>query len=105
MYRVIVTPEAEQDLRKAYHFIRQRGAPQAARAWMAGARKKIKTLPEHPERAHLAPESRSCHESIRELLYGSGNRGTYRILFVVLDKPVFILHIRHGSMLPITPEE
>ena len=104
MYRVIVTPEAEQDLRRPITSSGS-GAPQAARAWMAGARKKIKTLSEHPERAHLAPESRSFHEPIRELLYGSGNRGTYRILFVVLDKPVFILHIRHGSMLPITPEE
>lgn len=49
----------------------------------------------------MAPESASFEEPIRELLYGSGNRGTYRILFVVLDGTVFVLHVRHGSMLPL----
>ena len=104
-YRVIITPEAEGDLRRAYRYIRQHGAYAAARAWLAGARKKIKTLAEYPQRARFSPESTSFDEPIRELLYGGGNRGTYRILFVVLDKSVFILHVRHGSRLPLEPEE
>ena len=103
-YRVVITPDAEADLRKIHRYIRQHGAPQAGRAWLSGARKKIKTLAEYPERAHFAPESSSFDEPVRELLYGSGNRGIYRILFVVLDKSVFILHVRHGSMLPLKPE-
>ncbi len=104
-YRVTITPGAEQDLRTAYRYIRQQGAPKAAISWLAGARKKINTLAEHPERAHFAPESTSFHEPIRELLYGRGNRGSYRILFVILDDAVFVLHIRHGSMLPMELEE
>lgn len=103
-YRVVITAEAEGDLRKAYRYIRMQGAPDAARDWLMGARKKIKTLAEHPERANFAPESISFEEPIRELLHGSGNRGIYRILFVVLDRSVFILHVRHGSMLPLKPE-
>ena len=67
-YRVIITPEAESDLRTAYHYIRKRGAPQAARVWLTGARKKIKALTEQAERAPLAPETTSFHEPIRELL-------------------------------------
>jgi len=51
-YRVIITPEAENDLRTASGYLRRQGAPQAARAWLAGVRKKIKTLAENPERAH-----------------------------------------------------
>lgn len=101
-FRVIITPQAETDLRGAAGYIRRESA-RAARAWLSGIRRKIKTLARFPERCSLAPESESFNEPIRELFYGHGNRGTYRILFVVLDKSVFVLHVRHGSMLPLDP--
>jgi plasmid stabilization system protein ParE len=103
-YHVIVTPEAEADLRMAYRYIRSR-APRAARDWIRRARQSAKTLARHPERCPLAPESASFHEPIRELFFGSGNRGTHRFLFVVLGESVYILHVRHGSMLPLSPDE
>ena len=103
-YRVIVTPEAENDLRTAYRYIR-RHAPQAARELIRRARQSIRTLRNYPERCSLAPESDSFAQEIRQLLFGSGNRGTYRILFVIIGRAVFILHVRHGSMLPLEPEE
>ena len=103
-YRVIITPEAESDLRKAYSYIRKQGAPLAARKWLAGARKEIKTLADLPERTPLAPEAHAFGEPIRELLYGKGQRGTYRIIYIIIDNSVFVLHVRHGSMLPIEPE-
>ena len=103
-YLVIVTPEAETDLRNAASYIR-RDNPRAARSWLKGARQRIKALGQYPERCPLAPESASFSEPIRELFYGHGNRGTYRILFVVLDKAVFVLHIRHGAMLPLKPDD
>lgn len=100
IYRVIVTPAAEGDLRTAYRYIRSK-APLAARDWIRRARQTAKSLARHPERCPLAPESASFSLLIRELLFGSGNRGTYRFLFVVLDQSVYILHVRHGSMLPL----
>lgn len=103
-YRVVLTPEAESDLRTVYRYIRKQ-APRAARDWIRRARQSIKTLSHHPERCPLAPESISFDEPIRELLFGTGNRGTYRFLFAVLGKSVFILHVRHGSMLPLDPGE
>ncbi|HET6180116.1 MAG TPA: type II toxin-antitoxin system RelE/ParE family toxin [Candidatus Sulfotelmatobacter sp.] len=103
-YRVVLTPEAEADLRMIYRYIRQH-APKAAREWVRRARQKVKTLSHHPERCPLAPESASFDQPIRELFVGSGNRGTYRFLFVVIDKSVYILHIRHGSMLPLDPDQ
>ncbi|MGA8151289.1 MAG: type II toxin-antitoxin system RelE/ParE family toxin [Terriglobales bacterium] len=103
-YKVIVTPEAENDLRTAYWYIRSQ-APDAARDWVRRARQSARSLARRPERYPLAPESVSFNEPIRELFFGEGNRGTYRFLFVVLDKSVYILHVRHGSMLPLSPEE
>jgi plasmid stabilization system protein ParE len=97
IYRVIVTPNAEADLRQAYHFI-QKDSPGAAVRWARGARRSIKSLLRNPERCPLAPEAASLNETIRELLYGRGNRGTYRILFVVDGAKVYVLHVRHGSM-------
>jgi plasmid stabilization system protein ParE len=103
-YRIIITPEAEADLRNAASYIR-RDNPRAARAWLKGVRQRINTLAQYPERCPLAPESTSFNESIRELFYGHGNRGTYRILFVVLAGTVFVVHIRHGAMMPLQPDD
>src|SRR5690349_14854781 len=102
IYRVIVTPVAKYELREAYNFIR-RDSPAAASRWIKGARKTIRTLTRFPERCNMAPESASFLESIRELFYGSGNRGTYRILFVIRDRTVWVLHVRHGSMDQLRP--
>ena len=97
IYRVIVTPNAEADLRQTYRFIRK-DSPGAAARWVKDARRSIKSLVRNPERCALAPEAAAFSEAIRELLYGRGNRGTYRILFVVDDAKVYVLHVRHGSM-------
>ena len=102
-YRVIVTPEAETDLRNAASYIRGDN-PRAARAWLRGARQRIKTLAQYSERGRLAPESTSFIEPVKEIFYDHGNRGTYRILFVVLDNTVFVAHIRHGAMRPLNPD-
>jgi plasmid stabilization system protein ParE len=104
LYCVIITPEAESDLRAAYRYIR-RHAPRSAHQWIRRVRQGVKTLSHHPERCPLAQESTSFDEPIRELLFGAGNRGTYRIIFVLIDRSVYVLHVRHGSMLPLDPEQ
>lgn len=103
-YRVIITPEAETDLRTIYRYIRSQ-APRAARDWIRRARQSAQSLARRPERCPLAPESASFEKPIRELFFGAGNRGTYRFLFVVLGQSVYLLHVRHGSMLPLSPPE
>lgn len=103
-YRVVITPEAEADLRAAYRYLR-RHAPQAARDWIRRARRSIQTLERNPGRCPPAPESESFDQPIRELFFGSGNRGTYRFLFVVQENTVYVLHVRHGSMLPLSRDE
>jgi plasmid stabilization system protein ParE len=102
--RVIISPEAEADLRKIGSYLR-RDNPGLARAWLKGARQRIKTLAQHPERCPHAPETASFIEPIRELFYGHGNRGTYRTLFVARDNTVFVLHVRHGAMQPLKPND
>jgi plasmid stabilization system protein ParE len=102
-HRVIITPQAETDLRTIYRYIRSQ-APVAAGDWIRRARHSAKNLAHHPERCPLAPESASFQEPIRELLFGAGNRGTYRFLFAILGDEVYVLHVRHGSRLPLERE-
>lgn len=106
IYRVVLTPRVDADLRAAYRYIRKE-SPRAARDWIRRARLSIRTLSQHPERCSTAPESASLERPIRELLFGSGNRGTYRVLFLVLQEKgsVYVLHVRHGSMLSLEPVE
>jgi plasmid stabilization system protein ParE len=101
IYRVVITPEAETDLRTAYRYIRS-DAPQAARDWIQRARQSARSLARRPKRCPLAPGSASFDQPIRELLFGTGNRGTYRFLFAVIDRTVYVVHVRHGSMLPMS---
>jgi len=96
-YKVVLTRTAELDLRKAYRYLLQQGIGRPARDWLAGLRKKIQSLGRDPERASLAPETEVVDYVIREIFYGSGNRGTYRIIFEVEGNVVRVLHVRHGS--------
>ena len=100
----MVTPEAKADLRDIYPYIRDR-APRAATQWSVSARASIKTLSHSPQRCPLAPESTHFNVPIRQMLLGTGHRGTYRVLFVIVDNSVRVIHVRHGSMLPLGAEE
>jgi plasmid stabilization system protein ParE len=100
IYKVVVTLEAKRNLHNAYLFIR-RDSVQAANRWSGEIRRSIRALNRFPARCPVAPESYALDAPIHELLFGSGNRGTYRILFTIIDKTVFVLHIRHGSMHPL----
>jgi plasmid stabilization system protein ParE len=99
-YRVIVAPAAEADLQAAYRYIRDR-APRAAKEWIREVRSSIRTLARFPERCPMSPESTLVGMPIRQLFFGRGSRGTYRILFTVSEKSVNVVHVRHGSMLTL----
>jgi plasmid stabilization system protein ParE len=100
----MVTPEARADLRDIYRYLRDH-APRAATQWSVSSRASIKTLSHFPERCPLAPESTHFDVPIRQMLLGTANRATYRVLFVIVDRSVRVIRVRHGSMLPLGEEE
>ncbi len=98
-YAVFLTPTAQVDLREIKVYI-SAFAPEAARQWSMEIRRQIKSLSRNPKRCPLAPEGDSFRDELRELIVGSrGNRGVYRVLFLVLESRVMVVHIRHGSRL------
>jgi plasmid stabilization system protein ParE len=68
----------------------------AAERWLDGIEDAILSLREFPNRCPLARESREFPEEIRQFLYGR-RAGKYRILFVIRNDEVRILHVRHGA--------
>ena len=68
-------------------------------------RKHILTLARDHGRCPLAPESATLDLEIRELFYGAGNRGTYRVLFAIFGEEVAVFHVRHGARLPFGVDE
>ena len=92
-YRVIVTPSAQDDIRKAHEWIAAEN-PGYARTWLDGLREKILGLETLPESHALAPESDAFDRDIRQLLYGRGPPS--RIFFAIDGSTVQVLHVRHG---------
>ena len=106
-HQVIILPSAERDIDEAYAWIAEQDAAAAIR-WYNRLQEVIFSLGAFPERAPLAPESKSFNQTIREVFHGR-RQHKYRILFIVTENEVHVLHIRHGARLALgenpPPEE
>jgi plasmid stabilization system protein ParE len=94
-YRVVLHPDAEAELEETYLFIFN-DSPANAAKWRRGLLKKARSLNTFPNRCPLAPESGALGEDVRQLLHGA-----HRLLFVVDEDVVTILHVRHGARQPL----
>lgn len=91
-YTLEIRPTAERDIRQRYRQIALE-SPQNAYTWYCGIMQSIESLAHMPERCPLAAEDLAFHIGIRHLI--SGN---YRVLFLIENHTVIILHIRHSAM-------
>ena len=94
-YRVLIQPQASEDIEAAYGRSHERAA-----ASLNGAFSAIESLTEFPRRCALAPEDEVFDPEIRHLLHGG-----FRILFTVQEDQLRILHIRHGARRPLGPSD
>lgn len=90
-FKVLITEQAETELDEAYHWIANESIERAV-SWFNGLVEACESLSSNPERCPYAPESDAIGAEIRQLLYGK-----YRVLFMVRDGTVYVLHIRHGA--------
>ena len=93
-YTVVVTTEAEGDLDQVFRFVAFE-KPDAARQFVTGLRRRLKTLASMPRRCPRAPEDGLDGLEIRHLIHGR-----YRIIFAIDGRTVVILQVRHGARLP-----
>lgn len=94
-YNVIIQPPALDDIEVAHQYIYQR-APSRANNWLNKLFEAIESLEEFPGRCPRAPESAEVGQEIRQLLYGKRG-GIYRVLFMIIENKVRVLHVRHGA--------
>ena len=78
-------------MNNAYEWIAA-DSPGQAILWFNGLVEVSESLSTNPERCPRAPESNEVDREIRQLLYGK-----YRILFMIRDDTVYLLHVRHGA--------
>ena len=94
-WQVIIERPAQRDIAAARDWIAERN-PAAAARWFDTLYETIGSLELLPERCPLAPEARFFQMEIREIFHGR-RQHKYRILFMVSEKAVHILHVRHGA--------
>ena len=89
-YHIDIKPTAENDLARRFAQI-EKESPQNAVSWYLGLIEAIEKLNELAERCPIEPENIDVQRGIRHLIVGD-----YRVLYVIEDEVVSVLHIRHN---------
>ena len=90
-YRVDIKPTAENDLERRYLQITEE-SPQNAVSWYLEMVSAIEKLDSLAQRCPIAPEDIEIQRGIRHLIVGQ-----YRVLYLIDNDVVEVLHIRHGK--------
>jgi plasmid stabilization system protein ParE len=90
---VLVTRQAEADIDAILTWLRGR-SPSGAKSWFKALESAIAWLADHAASCPLAPENDYFDEEIRERLFKTKRGRPYRLLFVVAEKQVRLLHVR-----------
>src|SRR5580765_2394198 len=99
-FQVRTTAQADEDADSILTWLVSQGAGESAIRWYVALADAIASLSEFPQRCVLAPEDSEFPFEVRLLLYGRKPH-VYRILFTIEEDLVYILHIRHGTRLPL----
>ena len=98
-WSVIIELPAQRDIAECRLWIAEHDV-EAADRWFYDIYDTIGSLEIFPERCPLAPESKFLNSEIREIFHGR-RQYKYRILFMVTENEVHVLHIRHGARLSL----
>ena len=104
-YQVGLASSAKADTNQIYDWVIER-APLRGPAWFEELIDCLYSLEELPYRCPLAREAEIAKREIRCLLFGK-RRNIYRILYEIDEacQTVWVLHIRHGALADLAPDE
>lgn len=97
MFEVLITPSAEVDIQRNFHWWYENRSQDQAIRWYQSIHESITTLKKFPERCPTAPEAELLGIPIRQLSFGIGSHPTHRIVFLIRAELVIILRVRHSS--------
>jgi len=90
-YQVEITPTAENDVETIWEYIAA-DSPEAATRFVSELVSQAGKLESFPEHCPLILENEQLGTRYRHLIYGS-----YRTIFRITDKTVFVLRVIHGA--------
>ena len=93
-YQVIIQPTAFQEIETCYRWMCDNLSPELANNWYYEFQDTIASLQNFPNRCSKAPESKVIGCEVRQIWIGKKRK--YRVLFVVMEDVVAILHVRHS---------
>lgn len=104
-YRVVLTPNARQELYEdALWWAEHRDAGQAT-LWLDGFEKALESLAIQPGKHPPARESQDVSVDLRQMLYGVNKAPTHRAVFEIRGEDVIVHGIRHLARRDLTPDE
>jgi toxin ParE1/3/4 len=92
-YDLLLVPQADADVGNIIRYLSVR-SPQGAIAWCERWEQVLAELENNPLSYGLAPESAGRQADIRQFLFKTRRGRTYRALFTVVGRGVYILHVR-----------
>jgi len=98
-YRVEIARTALADVDGIVGWLADR-SPTVANSWLAEFERACATLRDMPLRGAVAPESDSVGHEVRQIFVDR-----HRVLYVVHDGVVTVVHVRHGQQLPVAPSD
>ena len=102
-HEVVLTDQAESDLRSAYAWYRAASVA-AANQWYARILDALASLERNPERCPLARENRKVDIELHEYLYGKKPH-VFRVIYTIDTDTVRILRIRRAQRRPLSKKQ
>ncbi|MDJ0675398.1 MAG: type II toxin-antitoxin system RelE/ParE family toxin [Calothrix sp. MO_167.B42] len=93
-YQVIIQSTAFQEIETSYRWMCDNLSAEVANSWYYELEDVIASLQKFPNRCTIAPEAATIGREIRQIWVGKQRK--YRVLFVVEEDAVAILHVRHS---------
>lgn len=94
-YEIYLAARAQRDVEEVVSWLAER-SPAAAQVWYESCLESIRSLGEMPERYPVAFRTRTPFTEVRSLLVGM-----HRLFFVIREKSVEVLHVRHTRRHPL----
>lgn len=103
-YRVILTPNASQELYDDAIWWAEHRDPDQATRWLTGFEQALKSLANDPENHPLARENAEFPFELRQMLYGLSKNPTHRAVFEIRGQDVIVHGIRHLARRDLAPD-
>lgn len=97
MLTVLIMPIAEVDIDKAYEWWRDNRSAEQANRWYSEIFQAMLGLSTSATRRPQSPEAAKLGVDLRELYFGIGTHPTHRVVFIIEEKTVRVLRVRHLS--------